>query len=138
MDKLHPTTKTLFQAALDSKLEAWQVFRDQALQAEYTRQAQRTFNTLEGGVDVLVVPSTPCHPTIKEMEAEPLKLNAKVGTFTHAGNVVDLCGVSVPAGFVDGATKLPFGVTFLGGSGMDGKVLDIAAVFEDLMKGSKA
>lgn len=138
MDNLHPTTKALFQAALDSKLEAWQVFRDQALQAEYTRQAQRTFDTLEGGIDVLLVPSTPCHPTIKEMEEEPLKLNAKVGTFTHAGNVVDLCGVSVPAGFVEGPTKLPFGVTFLGGSGMDGKVLDIAAVFEDAMKGVKA
>ncbi|KAG0646829.1 Allophanate hydrolase [Hyphodiscus hymeniophilus] len=135
MERLHPTTKTLFQKALDSKLEAWQVFRDQALQAEYTRQAQRTFDTLEGGIDVLVVPSAPCHPTIKEMEEEPLKLNAKVGTFTHAGNVVDLCGVSVNAGFVEGKTRLPFGVTFLGGSGMDGKVLGIAEVFEQSLKG---
>jgi allophanate hydrolase len=135
MDSLHPTTKALFQAALDSKLEAWQVFRDQALQAEYTRQAQRTFDTLEGGIDVLLVPSAPCHPTIKEMEEEPLKLNAKVGTFTHAGNVVDLCGVSVNGGFVEGETKLPFGVTFLGGSGMDGKLLGIAEVFEEAVKG---
>ena len=135
MDSLHPTTKSLFQAALDSKLEAWQVFRDQALQAEYTRQAQRTFDTLEGGIDVLVVPSAPCHPTIKQMEEEPLSLNAKVGTFTHAGNVVDLCGVSVNAGFVEGDTKLPFGITFLGGSGMDGKVLGIAGVFEEAVNG---
>jgi Asp-tRNA(Asn)/Glu-tRNA(Gln) amidotransferase A subunit family amidase len=135
MDFLHPTTKALFQAALDSKLEAWQVFRDQALQAEYTRQAQRTFDTLEGGIDVLLVPSAPCHPTIKEMEEEPLKLNTKVGTFTHAGNVVDLCGVSVNAGFVEGETKLPFGVTFLGGSGMDGKILGIAEVFEEAVRG---
>lgn len=134
IDSLHPTTKTLFQAALDSKLEAWEVFRDQALQAEYTRQAQRTFDTLEGGIDVLVVPSAPCHPTIKEIEEAPLKLNAKVGTFTHAGNVVDLCGVSVNAGFVEGVTKLPFGITFLGGSGMDGKVLGIAEVFEAVVK----
>ena len=131
MDSLHPTTKSLFQAALDSKLEAWQVFRDQALQSEYTRQAQQTFNTLEGGIDVLIVPSAPCHPTIEEMELEPLTLNAKIGTFTHAGNVVDLCGVSVNAAFVEGETKLPFGITFLGGSGMDGKVLGIAHVFEE-------
>jgi allophanate hydrolase len=135
MNSLHPTTKALFQSALDSKLEAWQVFRDQDLQAEYTRQAQRTFDTLEGGVDVLVVPSTPCHPTIREMEEEPLALNAKVGMFTHAGNVVDLCGVSVNAGWAVGeGTKLPFGITFLGGSGYDGKVLDIAAVFEEAVK----
>jgi Asp-tRNA(Asn)/Glu-tRNA(Gln) amidotransferase A subunit family amidase len=63
-------------------------------------------------------------------------LNSKLGTFTHAGNVVDLCGVSVNAGWVDNEeeVKLPFGVTFLGGSGYDGKMLDIAAVFEDSVK----
>lgn len=138
MDSLHPTTKSLFESALDSKLEAWQVFRDQALQAEYTRQAQRTFDTLEGGIDVLLVPGVPCHPTIKEMEEEPLSLNAKLGTFTHAGNVVDLCGVSINAGFVEGPIRLPFGVTFLGGSGYDGKILDITAVFEQAVKGSMA
>ncbi|KAH6671680.1 amidase signature domain-containing protein [Halenospora varia] len=132
IDTLHPTTKALFEAALNSDLRPWQVFHDQALQARYTMQAQKTFNTLEGGIDVLLVPSTPCHPTIKEMEADPLGLNAKVGTFTHAGNVVDLCGVSVNAGWT--AEKLPFGVTFLGGSGYDGRILDIAAVFEEAAK----
>lgn len=135
IDKLHPTTKALFQAALSSPLQPWNVFKDQSLQAQYTMQAQKIFNTLEGGIDILLVPSTPCHPTIKEMEADPLGLNAKVGTFTHAGNVVDLCGVSVNAGWVEKeGKKLPFGVTFLGGSGMDGKVLDIAAVFEEALK----
>lgn len=140
IDSLHPTTQSLFRTALFSNFPAWQVFRDQALQAEYTRDAQRTFDTLEGGIDVLLVPSTPCHPTIKEMEEQPLTLNAKVGMFTQAGNVVDLCGVSVNAGFVEGggATRLPFGVTFLGGSGFDGKVLDIAAVFEESIRASEA
>jgi len=134
VESLHPTTRSLFESALTAKVEAWQVFRDQALQAEYTRQAQRTFDTLEGGIDVLLVPSVPCHPTIKEMEEDPLLLNAKLGTFTHAANVVDLCAVSVNAGFVEGPTRLPFGVTFLGGSGGDGKILDIAAVFEEGIK----
>jgi len=129
LDSLHPTTKSLFQGALESDLKPWQVFRDQALQAQYTMQAQKTFNTLEGGIDVLLVPSTPCHPTIQEIEDDPLGLNAKVGTFTHAGNVVDLCGVSLNAGSTE--KGLPFGVTFLGGSGYDGRILDISAVFEE-------
>jgi allophanate hydrolase len=133
LDHLHPTTKSLFTAALETELKPWQVFRDQSLQAEYTMQAQRIFNTLEGGIDVLVLPSTPCHPTIAEMEAEPLALNAKMGSFTHAANVVDLCGTSVNAGWTE--EKLPFGVTFLGGSGYDGRILDIAAVFEDAVGG---
>jgi allophanate hydrolase len=139
LDNLHPTTKSLFQTALSSPLKPWDVFKDQALQATYTMQAQKVFNTLEGGIDVLLVPSTPCHPSISEMEAEPLALNAKMGMFTHAGNVVDLCGVSVNAGWVEkeGEKKLPFGVTFLGGSGMDGKVLDIATIFEAAVKDAK-
>jgi allophanate hydrolase len=127
LESLHPTTKLLFQNTLDSKLEAWQVFRDQALQAQYTREAQAVFEK----IDVLVVPSAPCHPTIEEMEKDPLALNAKVGTFTHAGNVVDLCAVSVNAGW---DSSLPFGVTLLGGSGHDGKILDIAAVFEEAIR----
>lgn len=137
LDALHPTTKALFTAALATPLKPWKVFHDQALQAEYTMQAQRIFNTLEGGIDVLLVPSAPCHPTIKEMEADPLGLNATVGMFTHAGNVVDLCGISVNAGWVEGkgGLRLPFGVTFLGGSGYDAKIFDIAMVFEGAVIG---
>ena len=135
IDSLHPTTKSLFQSALESDLKPWQVFRDQALQAQYTMQAQKTFNTLEGGIDVIFVPSTPCHPTIKEMEEDPLGLNAKVGTFTHAGNVVDLCGVSVNAAWTE--RGLPFGVTFLGGSGYDGRILDIASVLEEAVNAKR-
>lgn len=147
IETLHPVTKSIFQAALSSPLKAWQVFRDQAAQAEYTMRARRIFDTLEGegGIDVLLVPSVPCHPTISEMLDDPLALNSRLGTFTHAGNVVDLCGVSVNAGWVENGEeeegegvkknkRLPFGVTFIGGSGYDGKVLDIAAVFEDSLK----
>ncbi|CAL5873676.1 uncharacterized protein PFLUO_LOCUS7958 [Penicillium psychrofluorescens] len=137
IDTLHPTTKAIFQSTLSSELKAWQVFQDQAAQIQYTAQARKTFDTLESGIDVLVVPSVPCHPTIKDMLDNPLALNSKLGTFTHAGNVVDLCGVSVNAGWVDNeeeGVKLPFGVTFLGGSGYDGKMLGIAAVFEDSVK----
>lgn len=136
LDSLHPTTKALFEKALSTDLKPWDVFADQAKQAEYTRQAQRTFDSLENGIDVLVVPTAPCHPTIKEMEADPLGLNAKMGTFTHAGNVVDLCGVSVNAGWVEleSASRLPFGITFLGGSGYDGRVLDIAGIFEEAVR----
>jgi allophanate hydrolase len=139
IDTLHPTTKSLFEAALSSPLQPWNVFQDQALQHQYTIQAQKLFNNMEGGIDVLVVPTAPCHPTLKEMEAEPLALNAKVGTFTHAGNVVDLCGVSVNAGWVEKeGGNLPFGITFLGGSGYDGRILDIASVFEEAVKERKA
>ena len=123
IDSFHPTTKSIYQSTLSSNLKAWEVFRDQALQTQYTAEARKVLNNLEGGIDVLVVPSTPCHPTIEEMLKDPVALNSKLGTFSHAANVLDLCGVSINAGWVESeGVKLPFGVTFLGGSGHDGKI----------------
>lgn len=139
INDLHPDIRKLFLRAIVKPPTAWDVFRDQALQVELTRKAQLAFDTLRGdgdetsGVDVLIVPTTTRHPTIKEMESDPLALNAQLGTFTHCGNVVDLTGVSVPAGrYVDRKTgaELPFGITVLGGSGCDAKVLDVVAVIE--------
>jgi len=130
---LHPVTKELFSRALDSPPSAYDVFRDQALQIQLTRKVQLAFDTLKGGIDVLIVPTTTRHPTLAQMEADPLRLNSQLGTFTHYANVVDMCGANVPAGtYVDEkGTSLPFGITVLGGSGFDAKVLDIAAVIEE-------
>ena len=127
--ELHPTTAAIFTAAMNRGCSAWDVFSDQARQTEYTRQAQNLFDPMQlnngRGIDILVIPTTPCHPTIAEMEADPLKLNARLGTFTHAATVVDLCGVTINAGrVVDAETgrSLPFGVTLLGGRGYDAKI----------------
>jgi allophanate hydrolase len=124
----HPATKKLFSAAMQKDVQAWEVFRDIHLQAQYTRDALKIFNA----IDVLLVPTTTCHPTIEEMESDPIALNAKVGYFTHFANVLDLCGIALPAGAYENAagTKLPFGVTLLGASGRDGRVYDIAREFE--------
>lgn len=123
-----PPTRAVFGGALEKDFKAWEVFRDQALQARYTKEAARIFEK----IDVLLVPSVPCHPTIAEMEADPVALNAKLGDFTHFANVLDLCGINVNAGFYETETneKLPFGVTLIGASGTDGKVFDIAREFE--------
>ncbi|TFB00754.1 Allophanate hydrolase [Trichoderma ghanense] len=135
IDTFHPTTNMIFQDLLSSNVSAWEVFRDQATQMQCIAAARKTFDNLDGGIDVLVVPTVPFHPTIQEVLDDPLALNSKLGVFTHPANVVDLCGVSVNAGWVEeGGTQLPFGITFLAGSGNDGKLLDIAAVFEESTK----
>lgn len=128
INTFHSTTNKLFSEAAHKDVKPWQVFRDQHLQAQYTRDAASIFQS----IDVLLVPTTPCHPTISEMESDPLALNAKLGYFTHFANVLDLCGVAVPAATYQDATgtTLPFGVTLLGASGRDGRVYDIAREFE--------
>ncbi|EHK47769.1 hypothetical protein TRIATDRAFT_316778 [Trichoderma atroviride IMI 206040] len=131
IDTLHRTTKLVIQKVLSSDLKGWEVYRDQAIQMECTAKGRQVFNKFEDGIDVLVMPTVPWHPTIQEIEESPITPNSKIGIFTHPGNVIDLCGVSVNAGWAeDGGVRLPFGITFQGGSGYDGKVLDIAAAFE--------
>jgi allophanate hydrolase len=127
-DDLHPTTFKLFQAAMARDIKPWDVYRDQHLQAEYTRQAALAFQK----IDVLLVPTTTCHPTVAEMEGDPLALNARLGEYTHFANVLDLCGVAVNAGYHEEVPgkSLPFGVSMIGASGTDGKVFDIARIFE--------
>jgi allophanate hydrolase len=128
LDSLHPATRTIFARALDSDIKPWQVFEDLHLQAEYTRQAARILER----IDVLLIPTTPCHPTISEVEADPIALNSRVGYFSHFANVLDLCGLAVPASTYHNThgEELPFGITLIGASGMDAKVFDIAREFE--------
>lgn len=64
----------------------------------YTRQAEKVFASSKVGPFILAVPTTPMHWTIDEMLADPIARNSRLGLFTHCGNVLDLCGVSVPAG----------------------------------------
>ena len=128
MSAFEPAIRDVFAGAMARATQPWDVYRDMHLQAKYTRDAALLFAR---EIDVLLVPTTPCHPTIAEMEADPVALNARLGLFTHFGNVLDLCGVAVNAGFYEErGEKLPFGVTVVGGSGMDGRVFDVAREFE--------
>ncbi|KAK3110769.1 hypothetical protein LTR53_014602 [Teratosphaeriaceae sp. CCFEE 6253] len=127
LDRFEPPIRDLFKAAMERDTKPWDVFRDQHLQGQFTRQAAQIFEE----IDVLLVPTVPCHPTVAAMMADPLKLNARLGEFTHFANVLDLCGIALNASFYEeGGKRLPFGVTVLGASGTDGKVFDIAREFE--------
>ncbi|KAF3919705.1 Amidase [Dactylellina cionopaga] len=141
-EALHPVIRELFEQVVERKSSAVDVFRDLHKQALYIRQMMDIFSP--SGISVLVVPTAPLHPTVDQMLAEPISLNSTLGTFTHFGNVNDLCAVAVPAGTYTppvaektedaGKATLPFGVTFLGGSRTESEVLDIASKFEAYMK----
>ncbi|EPS40588.1 hypothetical protein H072_5538 [Dactylellina haptotyla CBS 200.50] len=140
-DALHPVIRELFEQVVARKSSATDVFRDLHKQALYIRQMMEIFSP--AGISVLVVPTAPLHPTVEQMLAEPISLNSTLGTYTHFGNVNDLCAVAVPAGTyplpstdtTEGSPKevLPFGITFLGGSRTESEVLNIASRFEAYM-----
>ena len=143
---LHPVILDIFDAALARNTSAADAYRDLQIQAALTAQVRNTvFCQAASGVDVLVVPTAPTHFTVAEVAADPVRRNSLLGAFTHAGNVLDLCGVACPAGkfaaaeLVEGEDgELPFGVTFLGGSLTDADVLKIAARFEDAARADGA
>jgi allophanate hydrolase len=128
LDWLHPTIKALFSDVLDRTSKPWDVFADQIAQAEATRRVAKLFSKQNGKIDVLVTPTAPSHPLIQEMEADPISLNAKMGEFTHFANVLDLCAMSVAAGLVEG--DMPFAISLVCASGLDGRMFDLAEAFE--------
>ncbi|TNC23618.1 allophanate hydrolase [Amycolatopsis alkalitolerans] len=77
------------------------------------------------GVDALLLPVTPGHPTLAEVATDPIGANSRLGVFTNMANLLDLCAVAVPAGLrPDG---LPFGVQLLAPAFADAPLLDLAA-----------
>ncbi|EDU44688.1 glutamyl-tRNA(Gln) amidotransferase subunit A [Pyrenophora tritici-repentis Pt-1C-BFP] len=136
---LHPVTVQLMDAVTDRKSSAVDAYRDLQAKALYTRQAEQVFAYSASGVDVIVVPTAPTHWKIKEVLADPIRKNSTLGEFTHCGNVLDLCGVAVPAGTYPVAELsgqetdegvLPFSITLLSGSRLDAELLEIARRFE--------
>ena len=138
---LHPVILELFEKVVARQSTAVEAFRELQGKALYTRQATIQFASAgHAGVDTIMVPTAPEHPLISEMLANPIQLNAKMGSFTHSGNVLDLCAVAVPAGTYNpsedksNAPQLPFSVTFLGRNCSDSEVLRVAERFDDFVR----
>jgi allophanate hydrolase len=78
-------------------------------------------------IDALVVPTAPTTFTIADVLAEPVELNNRLGTYTNFVNLLDLCGLAVPAAI--GANGLPFGITLLAPGGDDAKLAALGREF---------
>jgi allophanate hydrolase len=81
---LHPVILELFEKVVARQSTAVQAYRELQAKALYTRQATLQFaSAAHAGVTTIVVPTAPEHPLISEMLADPIKLNAKMGSFTR-------------------------------------------------------
>jgi allophanate hydrolase len=113
-----PTVRQIVSAG--GRFTATDVFDAQRELARLRSIADRTFV----GVDALVLPVTPGHPTLADVAADPVGANARLGVFTNMVNLLDLCAVAVPAGDAD---RLPFGVQLIAPAFADAPLLDLAA-----------
>ena len=62
-------------------------------------------------VDVLCVPSAPRHPSIAEVQADPIAVNSEMGTYTNFVNLLGWSAIAIPASQLPNG--LPFGITLI-------------------------
>jgi allophanate hydrolase len=115
---LHPVTRTILQGGLTRRtVDAFDAFY---LLAQARREAERLF----ARADALLLPPTWPAPTLEEVAADPLGVNARLGTWTNFVNLCDLAAIAVPAGFLEDGR--PVGVTVIGPAWSEGRIAAIA------------
>lgn len=105
-DQIHPVTRTI--------LETGRGYSAENLFGAIHRLAELKCATRPAwdAMDFLLVPTTPTIYTIAEIEADPIRLNALLGSYTNFVNLMGLCGIAIPNGFREDG--LPQGMTLLG------------------------
>ncbi len=97
----------------------------QTFEAFYQLQAlKRRGEELMAGLDALLVPTAPTHYRIDEVQADPLRLNSRLGHYTNFVNLLDLAAIAVPSGYT--AAGRPFGTTLIGPAWSDAYLLGLA------------
>jgi allophanate hydrolase len=116
---LHPVTRAIIEGA--QKFDAVAAFEASYKLASLRRRTEGAWAAFE----VMVVPTIPCPYTIAEVEADPVRLNSRLGTYTNFVNLLDLAAIACPSGMRgDG---LPSSLTLIGPSGADGYLAGLAA-----------
>ena len=117
-----PTTRSIIGVA--ERFSATDAFRASYRLAELAR----TVAPLWERIDAMLLPTAPTIYTKTELEEEPVLRNSRLGTYTNFVNLLDLCGIAVPAGFRgDG---LPLGVTFLAPAWSDWMLAGLAQTWQ--------
>ena len=132
-EAIHPVTREI--TAAGSRLTAAETFaalyRLQALR----RVAGRAF----ANMDALLLPTAPTAYSTAQVLANPVELNNRLGTYTNFVNLLDLCGLALPASIRP--DDIPFGVTLLAPAGHDAELASLGRIFHadtGLAMGSRA
>jgi allophanate hydrolase len=120
-ESLHPVTRGIIAGGAQiSAVDAFKAFyRLESLR----RISENVFRDL----DMLCVPTAPTVYTFDEVMADPVTLNSRLGTYTNFVNLLDLCGLAIPATLHDDVT--PFGITLLAPGGADALLASVGRVF---------
>jgi allophanate hydrolase len=126
-DALLPVTAKIIGGG--RKYSAMETFRAYYRLEELRRKAAHEWTRM----DVLLLPTTGTIYSHAQLAAEPVQANTNLGYYTNFVNLLDLCGVAVPAGFR--SNGLPFGVTLIAPAFCDDAVLALAGRYHMLLGG---
>jgi len=120
-DAIHPVTReiTIAGARLSAADTFAALYRLQGLRSV----AGRAF----AAIDALVLPTAPTVYSTAQVLANPIELNSRLGTYTNFVNLLDLCGLALPAAMR--SDDIPFGITLLAPAGKDAQLASIGRVF---------
>jgi len=120
-ESLHPVTRqVILSGAHGTAADAFAAFYQLE---ELRRVRDHTFRS----IDAMVLPTAPTIYAIDDVLADPIGLNSRLGTYTNFVNLLDMCGLAVPAAMR--ADGIPFGVTFLAPAGEDAALAAVGREF---------
>ena len=119
-EAMHPVTREIILGgARPSAVAAFKAFYRLE---ELRRAAERVFDR----IDLLALPTAPTVYTVDQVLADPIALNSRLGTYTNFVNLLDLCGLALPAALHD---RRPFGITLLAPGGHDALLASVGRIF---------
>ena len=121
-DALHPVTRQIIAGG--AKPTAAEFFSAQYRLQALIREAEPVW----GAIDIVVTPTAGTIYTMDEVNSDPVRLNSNLGIYTNFVNLMDLCAIAVPAGFMPNG--LPFGVTLLAPAFCDRALCALAEVLQ--------
>jgi allophanate hydrolase len=120
-DSMHPVTREItLGGARPSAVDAFAAFYK-------LEDLRRVRDHVFRQIDILLVPTAPTAYTVSQVLADPVQLNSRLGTYTNFVNLLDLCGLALPASMKPDGT--PFGVTVLAPGGSDALLASLGRVF---------
>jgi allophanate hydrolase len=117
---MHPVTREIIvDGAKSSAVDAFTAFYR-------LEELRRVVEHTLGGVDLLALPTAPTVYTVEQVLADPIRLNSRLGAYTNFVNLLDLCGLALPAALDE---RRPFGITLLARGGSDARLASIGRAF---------
>jgi allophanate hydrolase len=120
-EAMHPVTRQIILGgSRPSAVDAFAAFYE-------LEELRRVRDHIFRNIDALALPTMPTAYTLAQVEADPIGLNSRLGTYTNFVNLLDLCALAVPASMHENGT--PFGITLLAQAGSDAALAAIGRVF---------